>query len=63
MSTNELKQVLKRLRLSGLLTTLQERVAYAKGVKLTYLEFLELVLQDEIQRREQGSLTLSLIHI
>lgn len=50
--TNELQQTLKRLRLSGLLATLSDRVAYAKGTKLSYTEFLELVLNDEIQRRE-----------
>lgn len=50
--TNELKQTLKRLRLSGLLATLPDRVAYAKGTKLSYAEFLELILNDEIQRRE-----------
>jgi len=50
--TNELKQTLKRLRLSGLLATLPDRVAYAKGTKLSYPEFLELILNDEIHRRE-----------
>ena len=50
--TNELKQTLKRLRLSGLLATLPDRVAYAKGTKLSYTEFLELILNDEIQRRQ-----------
>lgn len=53
--TNELKQTLKRLRLSGLLATLPDRVAYAKGTKLSYPEFLELLLNDEIQRREDGT--------
>lgn len=57
MSTNELKHTLKRLRLSGMLETLQDRVAYAKGTHLTYMEFLELVLQDELQRRERNSLS------
>ena len=51
-STNELRQTLKRLRLSGLLATLPDRVAYAKGTKLSYAEFLELILNDEIHRRE-----------
>lgn len=51
-TTNELKQTLKRLRLSGLLATMPDRVAYAKGTKLSYAEFLELILNDEIQRRE-----------
>lgn len=54
--TNELKQTLKRLRLSGLLATMPDRVAYAKGTKLSYTEFLELILNDEIQRRENTNL-------
>jgi DNA replication protein DnaC len=53
--TNELKQTLKRLRLSGLLATLPDRVAYAKGTKLSYPEFLELILNDEIQRRDNSN--------
>lgn len=55
--TNELKQTLKRLRLSGLLATLPDRVAYAKGTKLSYAEFLELILNDEIQRREDTNVS------
>jgi DNA replication protein DnaC len=35
-----------------LLPILPDRVAYAKGTKLSYTEFLELILNDEIQRRE-----------
>jgi DNA replication protein DnaC len=54
--TNELKQTLKCLRLSGLLSTLPERVAYAKGTKLSYTEFLELLLGDEIQRRQDTTI-------
>jgi DNA replication protein DnaC len=54
--TTELKQTLKRLRLSGILATLPERGAYARAQKLPYGEFLELVLNDEIERREQGTI-------
>ncbi len=54
--TAELKQLLKALRLSPLLTTLPERVAYGKGNKLTHLEFLELLLSDEVERRAHGAL-------
>lgn len=54
--TNDLKQTLKRLRLSGLLATLPDRLAYAKGTKLSYTEFIELILNDEIQRREDTML-------
>jgi len=54
--TQELKQTFKSLRLSGLLATLPERVAYAKGTKLSYTEFLELLLGDEIQRRQDTAI-------
>jgi DNA replication protein DnaC len=55
-TTAELKHLLKALRLSPLLTTLPERVAYAKGNKLTHLEFLELLFSDEVERRSQDAL-------
>jgi DNA replication protein DnaC len=55
-----LKSVLKRLRLSGLLGTLPDRVAYTRKAKLTELDFLELVLQDEIDRRDHKGLQLRL---
>ncbi len=57
---NSLKPVLKRLRLSGILHTLVDRAAYAKKTKLAYPDFLELVLQDEIDRRDQVGLKLRL---
>lgn len=55
-----LKATLKRLRLSGILHTLDDRLTYARKDSLSSLEFLELVLQDEIERRDQKSLTLRL---
>jgi DNA replication protein DnaC len=55
-----LKTVLKRLKLSGLLATLPDRVAYARKTKLAELDFLELVLQDEIDRRDHKNLALRL---
>lgn len=57
---SSLRSVLKRLRLSGILATLPERVAYAKKAKLELQDFLELVLQDEIDRRDQNNLQLRL---
>jgi ribosomal protein L15E len=60
-TTSELKQLLKALRLSSLLTTLPERVAYAKGNKLTHLEFMEMLFSDEVERRNQGALTRRLL--
>ncbi len=55
-----LKAVLKRLRLSGMLNTLIDRCAYAQKTSLPYQDFLELILQDEIDRREQVGLQLRL---
>ena len=57
---NSLKPVLKRLRLSGVLHTLIDRCAYAKKAKLSHQDFLELVLQDEIDRRDHVGLRLRL---
>ena len=56
--SQSLVTVKKRLKLSGLLATLPDRVAYARKAKLTELEFLELTLQDEIDRRDQKNLSL-----
>ncbi|MBO0695450.1 MAG: IS21-like element helper ATPase IstB [Verrucomicrobia bacterium] len=53
----ELKTVLKRLKLSGMLATLPDRVAYARKEKLDYTQFLELVLSDEVERRDQKHVT------
>lgn len=55
-----LKTVLKRLKLSGVLATLPERVSYARQSKLSELMLLELVLQDEIDRRDQKNLMMRL---
>jgi DNA replication protein DnaC len=54
--TPDLKQVLKRLRLSGMLPTLPDRIALAKQSHMEYPAFLELVLSDEISRRDDGTL-------
>jgi DNA replication protein DnaC len=58
--TSTLKTLLKRLKLSPVLHTLPERIAYAKKAQLSVEEFLELVLQDEVDRREQLNLYLRL---
>lgn len=54
--SQSLKTVLKRLKLSGILITLPDRTAYARKSKLALPDFLELVLQDEIDRREYKNL-------
>jgi DNA replication protein DnaC len=47
---------LKTLRLSGILESLDVRLEQARSGNLGYLEFLELVIQDEIERREARNL-------
>lgn len=51
-----LRTTLKRLKLSGILPTLPERAAYAQKAKLSPLEFLELTLHDEVDRRDNKNL-------
>lgn len=46
-----LRTALKKLRLSGLAQTLEVRLQEAAGHGLTHLEFLELILQDELAIR------------
>ena len=49
----ELAALLKQLRLSGLLESLAQRNREAIESKLAYTEFLALVIQDEVARRDQ----------
>lgn len=48
MTDQNLVQTLRKLRLSGLLNTLEVRLQEATAASLNYREFLELVLQDEL---------------
>ena len=48
-----LPTALKRLRLSGLAQSLEVRLQEAAGHSLTHAEFLELILQDELQVRNE----------
>ncbi|WP_275432048.1 MULTISPECIES: ATP-binding protein [unclassified Streptomyces] len=47
-----LRESLKSLRLSGMLETLDARLAQAHGGELGHLDFLQVLCQDEITRRE-----------
>jgi len=51
---------LKSLRLSGILATLEVRNQQAIQEKTTYVEFMERLLEDEIERRNQKQLALRL---
>ena len=48
----ELTSLLKRLKLSTMLDTLPERIALARRDQLYYASFLEIILSDEVSRRE-----------
>lgn len=57
---HQLTPQLKHLRLSGILETLDARHRQAVEAKWSYIEFLERLLQDEVERRGQKQLTLRL---
>jgi DNA replication protein DnaC len=50
---DRLRSALRQLRLSGLAASLEVRLQEAAGHQLNHLEFLELVLQDELLIRNQ----------
>jgi DNA replication protein DnaC len=54
----DLAATLRRLKLGQVLTTLPERLALAKTNKLSHAEFLQIVLSDEVTRRDSTSATL-----
>lgn len=57
---HQLETQLKVLRLGGLMETLEPRLQEAQSVSLGYVEFLQLLVQDEIERREAKKLSLRL---
>ena len=54
----DLKQVLRTLKLGKMLDTLPERLTLARQQAMPYADFLELVLADEITRRDTSSAAL-----
>ena len=56
--STDLTTVMRRLKLSGLLNTLPERLALARGQTTPYQDFLLLLLGDEVSRRDGLSATL-----
>src|SRR5882757_9963325 len=56
MTSLPLNEQLKKLRLSGLLETFEARLTSARENGLSHCEWLSLLLQDEIQRREAQAL-------
>jgi len=54
----DIKSALRRLKLSGIMHTLPERLALAKLQKMAYHDFFLLLLSDEISRRDGQAATL-----
>ncbi len=54
----QLTPKLKHLRLSGILATLEARTRQAVDGQWSYVEFLERLLEDEVERRAQKQLAL-----
>jgi len=57
---HHLQNQLKTLRLGGILETLDLRTQQAQKDDLGYLEFFQLIVQDEVERREAKKLNLRL---
>jgi hypothetical protein len=55
---SQLKPKLVRLKLSGVLETLEQRIAQAMEEKWEYSQFLLNLLTDEVIRRDNRQLTL-----
>src|SRR3954464_5019313 len=51
-----LRAALKTLKLTGMLDTLDARLAQTRDGKLGHLEFLQVLCEDEIARRETAAL-------
>ncbi len=56
----ELTPLLKRLRLGTMAATLPERIALARREQLDYASFLEIILSDEVNRRDHRRIELRL---
>ena len=53
--TPELRSLLRTVKLGQLMATLPERLALARARDLSHAEFLEVILADEVTRREATS--------
>jgi DNA replication protein DnaC len=55
--TPALHDTLRTLKLTGMLDTLDTRLAQARAGKLGHLDFLQVLCEDEIARRDSAALT------
>ena len=54
----DLRKTLRALKLGQMLATLPERLTLARQQKMAHADFLELILADEVTRREAKSASL-----
>ena len=57
-SVHHLQSKLKALKLGGMLLTLETRLAQAQHEPLGFVDFLEMLLEDELERRANKSLAI-----
>ena len=60
MTNTDLAPLLRRLKLGAVLHTLPERVALARREQLDYPAFLQIILSDEVNRRDHRRLEIRL---
>jgi len=59
-ATTELKPLLKRLKLGAMFDTLPERLALARRDQIDHAAFLQILLADEVSRRDQRHLDIQM---
>ena len=52
---NITKNRLREFKLAGIYNSLEERLTYAKEKSLPYIEFLDILLEDEVNNRMDNS--------
>jgi DNA replication protein DnaC len=57
IETGALDKALRTLKLSGMLDTIEARLAQARAGELGHIEFLQVLCEDEISRRQATSIT------
>jgi DNA replication protein DnaC len=57
IETGALDKALRTLKLSGMLATIEARLAQARAGELGHIDFLQVLCEDEISRRETTSMT------
>jgi DNA replication protein DnaC len=57
IETSSLDKALRTLKLSGMLDTIEARLSQARAGELGHIEFLQVLCEDEIARRQTMSMT------